>query len=279
VNLRRIFLVALICSLAAAAAMGVCGIVFSRYADETLIESMLAIGMFSLTLLGTAIVFDKHRWLAAMFCSFAFSGIGLALFLFVIWFRRELDYPLREYLGRAMSEVAVIAVVLPLAGLLALTRFDHAFLRITRLTAITLVFICAATISIPIWAENYVGEEYFKFLSVVAIATGLAIVCLPILHKLAGMPPPSETVASDVTMTIICPRCALSQTVAAGPSRCQRCRLKFVIEVEEPRCPKCGYLLFQLTEPRCPECGHALSQDDVMTESSGEKNVAPALEG
>ena len=278
VNLRKIFLIVLLASLAAAAAMGVWGVVFSRYADEKLIGSMLSVGLFSLTLLGTAIVFDKRRWLVAMCCSFAISAIGLALFLVLIWFRDVLGYPAREQLARFMGESAIVAIALPLAGLLALTRFEHGLLRMARLAAITLVFICAATISIPIWADNYVGEEYFKFLAVVAIATGLAVVCLPILHKLAGMPPPSETVARDVTMTIVCPRCSLSQTVAAGPSRCQRCRLKFTIEIEEPRCPKCGYLLFQLTEPRCPECGQALSTEDVVPASTQDNNTAQVLQ-
>jgi hypothetical protein len=262
VNLRKIFLIVLLASLAAAAAMGVWGIVFSRYADERLIGTMLSVGLFSLTLLGSAIVLDKRRWVIAMLCSFGVSGIGLLLFLTEIWFRRELGYS--ETPARLMGESAVVAVALPLAGLLALTAFQQPALRMVRLAGIALAFICAATISIPIWADRYVGEEYFKFLAVVAIATALAVVCLPILHKLAGLPPPSETVSSDVTLAITCPRCALSQTVPAGPSRCGRCRLKFVIEIEEPRCPKCGYLLFQLTEPRCPECGHALDEDDVM---------------
>jgi hypothetical protein len=268
VNLRKIFLVVLLASLAAAAAMGVWGIIFSRHADEKLIGSMLSIGLFSLTLLGSAIVLDKRRWMAAMLCSFGVSGIGLALFLIEIWLRNDLSFEAREYVGRFMGESAVVAIALPLAGLLALTAFDQPVLRLVRLGGITLVFICAATISIPIWADHYVGDDFFKFVAVVAIATALAVVALPILHKLAGMPPPSETVSMDVTMAIVCPRCALSQTVAAGPSRCHRCRLKFVIEIEEPRCPKCRYLLFQLTEPRCPECGNKLDQEDVVRPDS-----------
>ena len=61
-NLRKIFLIVLLASLAAAAAMGVWGIIFSRYADEKLIGTMLSVGLFSLTLLGSAIVLDKRRW-------------------------------------------------------------------------------------------------------------------------------------------------------------------------------------------------------------------------
>src|SRR3954451_1879768 len=232
-----------------------------------MIGSMLSVGLFSLTFLATAIAIEKGQWRGAMFCSFAVSALGLGFFLGTIWLADNLEWQTRRLLHQSMGEFAVIGVGLPLAGLLSLTRFDNQALQLVRLSTLTLVGICGATLTLGIWSGG-LEPNFEKFLAVVCIATGLGIVALPLLHKLAGLPPPSETVAVDLTMAIVCPRCALSQMVTAGPSRCQRCRLRFVIEIEEPRCPTCGYLLFQLTEPRCPECGHTLSTDDVIAGES-----------
>jgi hypothetical protein len=262
---RRLFLIALLISLTVAAALGMMGVITSTYGDRRLMGSMLSIALFSLTLLGTAIVIDKRRWRLVMFLSTAISAAGLALFLFMTWFGDSVAYPLHRQFEHVMKQLAYLAVALPMAGLLSLTRFAHPILRGIRIGTLTLVFLCAGTLSFAIWREQDLDfDQYFSVLGVISIGTGLGVVGLPLLHKLAGMPPPSETVAMDVRVTIVCPRCGTAQTVAAGESRCQRCKLRFFLEVEEPRCPKCSYLLFQLTEPRCPECGQALSGDDVM---------------
>jgi hypothetical protein len=133
-----------------------------------------------------------------------------------------------------------------------------------------MVFIAAGALSLGIWAEPR-SDEYWKGVGVVTIIAALGVVCLPLLHKLAGLPPPRETVSADVMLSLTCPRCSTTQTVAAGPSRCVKCRLRFSIEVEEPRCPKCSYLLYQLTEPRCPECGEPIGADEVLAQPQAVK--------
>ena len=128
-----------------------------------------------------------------------------------------------------------------------------------------MVFVAASVISFAVCAPyELVGYEIWRSVAVTSIFASLGVVCLPVLYKIAGMKPPSETIAADVSLTVICPRCSLSQSLKAGESQCAGCRLKFVIEVEEPRCTKCGYLLYQLTEPRCPECGAPISDADVV---------------
>ena len=272
-NYRKIFLIAFICSLAAAAGIGVFGIVSKRYGDEKLLGTMMSIALFSLTALGSAIVFDKRKWIPAMWISFGVSAIGVISFIFMVYFDRSIGYPNSELLGRFNGIIATIAIALPLGGLLSLTRFEQPFLRVLRITSITMVYVTAGIICLGIVeADEILGSDFFRVLGVAVILTALGAVCLPVLHKVAGMPPPSETVASDVELSVICPRCTLSQSLKTGPSRCARCRLRFVIEVEEPRCPKCRYLLYQLTEPRCPECGTPIDDADILTPAN-----APAV--
>jgi hypothetical protein len=156
---------------------------------------------------------------------------------------------------------------------MALTRFEHPGLRAARMTTLVMIFIAAGTISFGILGDP--GGDFDEFLGVVLILAILGVICLPLLHKLVGLPPPSETVAMDVKLLLTCPRCGEQQTLPAGPSRCAKCRLRFRIEVEEPRCPKCSYLLYQLTEPRCPECGHQLGADEVVPATVAERMPSP----
>jgi hypothetical protein len=273
-NTRKIFLIAFVCSVVAAAGIGIFGIITDNYGgDEQLLGTMASLALFSLTALGTAIVLDKRRWPPLMWTSFVISALGLAGFLFMIYFDREFDWLTRLIVRRGCWFLATIAIALPLGGLLALTRFDHPALSLFRIAGISIVYITAFIICAGILSDP--DNDYFRLLGVALILTGLAVVSLPALHKVAGMPPPSETVASDLSLTIICPRCALSQSIKPGTSRCQRCRLKFTIEVEEPRCPKCRYLLYQLTEPRCPECGTPIDGDDLITSQTP---IPPAVQ-
>ncbi|MBC8107053.1 MAG: hypothetical protein H7Z14_10725 [Anaerolineae bacterium] len=265
VNYRKIFLVAFICSLAAAAGIGVFGIVSSRYGDGHLLATMASIALFSLTALGSAIVLDKRKWRIAMMTSFGVSAVGLCLFLVMIYLRRGINSPYDQYLTQAMGLSATLAVAMPLGGLLAMTRFEQSGFRFVRIASIAMVFIAAGIICLGIIAFDNLNSDYPKLLGVAVILAALGTICLPVLHKIAGMPPPCETVASDLLITVICPRCSLSQPLTTGESRCAQCRLRFVIEVEEPRCPKCRYLLYQLTEPRCPECGTPVDNSDILT--------------
>ena len=269
---RKIFLIAFICSVVAAAAIGILGIVSKQYGDGKLLGTMASIALFSLTALGSAIVMDKQRWRPLMSISFGVSAIGAAWFIFMIYFEQNFDWDIRRIIGKTAGLLAVAGIALPLGGLLSLTRFEHTMLQAVRVTGITIVYITAGIFVFGILGDP--DQDYFKVLGVALILTALSVVCLPVLHKVAGMPPPSETVASDVRITIICPRCALQQSLSSGPSRCERCRLKFTIEVEEPRCPKCHYLLYQLTEPRCPECGTPIDVSDVIPLESASQTAS-----
>jgi hypothetical protein len=272
-NYRKIFLIAFICSLATAAMIGVYGILTTRFGSPKLIATMLTIALFSLTALGTAIVLDKHQWRIAMFISLAISAFGLLSFFTMIFFDRSFSGKNQDLLGQIMGISATLAISIPLAGLLGLTRFEQSFFQTIRVLAILLVFVSAGIICGGIIVEfDSPGFPLVKIIGVSLIFTALGVICLPVLHKLVGMPPPSETVASDLELTLVCPRCSLSQSLKTGASRCANCRLRFVIEVEEPRCPKCRYLLYQLTEPRCPECGTPIDDADILTPAN-----APAV--
>jgi hypothetical protein len=279
VRLKKIFLIVLLVSLAAAAAIGVAGILSPWRQSGPLLATMLSVGLFSLTLLGTAIAIDRRKWRVAMRVSVVISTIGVVFFLTMIWFDEAIGYPLSRTLGRLMVNVGATAVALPLGALLALTRFSHPGLNVVRVLAIALVFVTGGVMCAMIWVDP--DSDAFKLLGVLTIFTVLGVIGLPVLHKLAGMPLPSETVAPNVNIALTCPRCGTQQTLPAGQSRCARCRLKISIEVEEPRCPKCSYLLYHLTEPRCPECGQPIGADEVVpvaaaAEPAADPAAAPA---
>ena len=273
---KKLFLITLLISLAGAAAIGIVGLMMPTWGErERLLETMMSVGLFSLTLLGTAVVLEKRTpWRIAMLVSVGLSVMGLALFLFAIWYGDSLDYEDRRIIGKWMVQAAFVAVALPLAGLLSLTRFDGAALRAVRLAGIGLVFVAVLPMSAVVWSDF--NEELLRTMFAGLILAVLSVVALPILHKLAGMPPPSETVAPELEIEVVCPRCKLQQPLKTGPSRCARCRLKISIEVEEPRCPKCSYLLYHLTEPRCPECGEPLGGDEVLAPATQQAQAVPS---
>ena len=267
VNLKRVFLISLLISLAAGAVVGVIGILSPGWRLQfQLVWTMMSIGLFSLTLLGTAIVLDKRQWRGAMFVSLGVSTLGLFYYVLVIWLGNELDYLIRATLRQLMVDFAMAAVAIPLAGLLSLTRFRHPVLRFIRVISIALVLVTGAVFALAVWGNPQ--EDTWKFIGIITILSVLCVIALPLLHKLAGLPPPGETVQQETEIHLRCPRCSLDQKLRSGHARCARCKLRINIEVEEPRCPKCNYLLYQLTEPRCPECGEALGADEVVNATS-----------
>ncbi len=253
-NLKRLFLIAVLTCLSVAACLGIWAFVTGSEPHIELILTMLAVGFCSLSSLGCAIPLERGKWRVLMIAGLVCALAGLTLNLLMIWDGLDSSWPLGEVLG----VLVVWAVAIPHMGLLGLTRFagPAAFLRHAVLA---LIVVLAAILTVGFFTSPLTIS--WRVVGVLSILIALGTIGLPILQFTIGLKPPPrlETTASEIEL--VCPRCAEQQTVKAGKSACRRCRLVFTVEIEEPRCPQCGYLLYRLASPQCPECGTAVNAD------------------
>ncbi|HZZ44715.1 MAG TPA: hypothetical protein VFE58_17395 [Tepidisphaeraceae bacterium] len=258
-NLRRIFLYAVLGSLALSAAVGVAALLFGTSRNDRWILSMLSIALFSLLSLGAANAIEHRTWIRAMHGTIALCIVGVCLFLVAIWLP-DLPFVNEDFFGKLNGLIATWTIGLTVAGMLAITRFRPP-LSLVRIFSIGAIFLLAVVVTLDIFIEPD-GDLWLRITGSTAIITALGAIGTPILYKVKGIKEPVET--TPLELSIVCPRCLLAQSIASGDSRCAGCRLKFHLEIEEPRCPECNYLLYRLTTPRCPECGHALAAADVQ---------------
>lgn len=270
-NLRKAFLWAVLGSLVIAAIVGIVALLFDLRSERWIL-STLSTGLFSLLALGAAYAAERRVWTRAMQVNVALCVFGLTLFIFMIWFGRDLYNPLEDVLEKTMGLSVTWAAALTAAGMLAITRFAPGALSVIRIVALVMIVALATMISVTILADPH-ESEWYRFMGATSIATALGIVGVPILHKVHGIKTPADVVTTPTELAITCPRCLLAQTITAGDSRCAHCKLKFHLEIEDPRCPECNYLLYRLTSPRCPECGHQLAPDDVESSAPPPSSV------
>jgi hypothetical protein len=87
---------------------------------------------------------------------------------------------------------------------------------------------------------------------------------MPVLMRLDELlaPPAVETFEAPKLVQVVCPRCGMSQQIAAGGDgdRCAGCSLHIEVRVADSRCA-CGYLIVGPSGGRCPECGRALNDE------------------
>ncbi len=265
---KRAFLWTLIISLSSVALAGIVAIIaggLHSSVDEEIFVTLLTVSFFSLTSLGASIILERNRWRVGMIVALTISGVGLVLYMLVIWGVFNLNYPYpwySDWVWQMMWLIGIWSVALPHAGLLSLVQITSGSWRWVRFASLQTVFVFAMTLSVAIvfGIENAI---MIQCIGVLGILTALGSIGLPILGKVYKIDKLDQTESTPLSLKIVCPRCLLDQTVSNGHSRCGRCRLKFHIEIEEPRCPGCNYLLHRVTSAKCPECGRALSAEEV----------------
>jgi hypothetical protein len=264
-QLRRTFLLGVIGSLSLAALLGIWAFLFGNFGElewKILFTTMTA-ALFSLTSLGAAVVLERARWRIAMIFAFVLSGLGLLVYLPIIWSESIWRWVDDDNLFKLMFWLAAWSISLPHAGLLSLATFKGLF-RWVRRAAIAAVFALAMSVTLVALFEGEPDEElWFRIIGVFVILSTLGTITVPILAKVSGIDRNAGVESTAMEINITCPRCLMEQTVRSGHSRCAGCKLKFEINIEEPRCPKCDYLLHRLTSPTCPECGQTLGDDEI----------------
>ena len=264
-QLKRGFLLGVVLAVSVAALLGVWILLFETFfgIEEEVFATLGSVVLFCLPALTASGMLERGHWRAVNLAAMVVSVVGLLLFLLVIWVLQPFakNHWWDDLLWKSMALTAIWAIALPWGAMLGRTQFRDWY-RWLRFGSIFVVYLTAATISLAAVFEIE-DAPMWKLLGVLGILTALGTIALPILYKVRGMEKEAGVESTPLEMTVICPRCLLQQTVAAGPSRCTRCRLKFKIEIEEPRCPKCDYLLHRLTRPVCPECGAPLGGEEV----------------
>lgn len=257
----RIFLFAVIGSLAVAAAMGILVFLVGRsfpYDDE-LLGTMLTITLFSLTSLGCAWAWERGRWRPVAAAGIGLSAISFLIFLLGLWWDYSWGmWEAREWVFKLMGVGALWSILCAHLCLLSLARLKRQWRWVFYGTGGS-ALLFAAVLSYRIFDESHAWDADFfiRVLGILAILAGCGTICAPILHRLSAIAPEKlQTLnAAALVVALTCPRCAQAQQVAAGRSKCHKCGLKFRFEIEEETCATCGYSLYGLTSDRCPECG------------------------
>jgi hypothetical protein len=153
---------------------------------------------------------------------------------------------------KATVSLSIAAVALPHICLLALARLHWRF-EWVRYGTIAVIAALAAIIFWIIFTPGG-GGDWARLIGILGILDACGTVAVPILHRVSGIAARERVVTTDLSLSITCPRCARTQVVPAGHSRCE-CGLKFRVEIEEEHCRKCGYSLYKAASGTCPECG------------------------
>ena len=155
----------------------------------------------------------------------------------------------------------VCAVALPHAGLLSLARLKSQWKPILGI-CVALIALLAGQIIISILAEiSY--EDWYRGMGIIGIGVTCGTIAIPILHRVSRMQIREAVKTTELVLSITCPRCSRTQSLAVGRSKCAECGLKFNIEIEEENCAKCGYPLYKLESAACPECGTPFARPDA----------------
>lgn len=277
----------LLLSVVACFSLGVFATIGSILLDDEpmweFVSTIFFLGLMGLAALGCSFVLLRGVWRVGMWFGFGFLAAATLLVLDQIWLETIAStwgWGVPEFL---IGLTVTWALVIPVAGLIALTRFNN-WMRWVRFVTLTMVLLAAsmATVAMTIGFHDaywWAADFFARGMLIVVLLALLGVVTTPVLYLIAGTParPPVESTPTE--MNIECPRCLLRQTVAEGESRCRGCRLKFTIEIEEPRCPTCGYLLYRLQSPRCPECGEALAAEELGPDMAAQQPAAIGDEG
>jgi uncharacterized membrane protein YeaQ/YmgE (transglycosylase-associated protein family) len=179
VDLRRLFLQALIVSLVATALLAI-GVLLLAEFDETtwkIIGTTALLSALSLLAMPAAALLDRDRavWLAWL--TFALAGWGLAHTLYLLW--AETDEG-----GRLLVTVVAFAVAGSQASATTsrLRDDDSGAVATLYLFGVAGSVLAALLVSYPVW-RDVEGSMYYRLLAALAVAVVLVTILQPILRR------------------------------------------------------------------------------------------------
>ena len=186
---RRVFLLGLVGSMCATAALAIGILLFSEF-DETagrILGSTAALSFFSLLALPAGVLLDRGQFRTLAWASLLVSVVGLVLVLTLLWVDWE-DDP--EALGKSAMTVTALAIAGTQAAATTARRLEGDSSAVSALYALgaVLAFVLAAMVAAAVWAEID-SAGYFRALGALAVLAVLATLLQPVLRRVAGTAP------------------------------------------------------------------------------------------
>jgi hypothetical protein len=179
VDLRRLFLQALIVSLIATALLAI-GVLLLAEFDETtwkIIGTTALISAFSLLAMPAAALLDRDRTVWLAWLTFALAGWGLGHTLYLLWAETDTG-------ARLLITVVAFAVASSQASATTsrLRDDDSGAVATLYLFGIAASFFAAALVAFAIW-QGVEGGTYYRFLAALGVAVVLVTILQPILRR------------------------------------------------------------------------------------------------
>ena len=264
---QRTLLFSFLASIAACGALGVYCLLIGNLGpmEARILESTALIGAASILGLVGVMAWEHRKWHPLGMLGVYASALALLSNLVLIWSHDlRLGYLANTKAFWTLVAIAwVLAVALPHVALLSFARLHANYLWIRRATIISITLL-AALVCVAIIAEPYGDELLFRLIGIFAIADVCGTIAMPILHRVSSICTREAVRTVEPKVTLTCPRCELSQTLAVGRSSCTGCGLRFAIEIEEDVCENCGYPLYRLESAVCPECGTPINRKTIV---------------
>ena len=233
--------------------------------DTRLIASAATLAVGCLATLVAALVADHGRFPRAMRASTVVGWVGVAVWLFMIWFESAFDWRDREVIARIGGAFTLCAVWGIFSGVTLAPRSNGSAVVAVRWTVVGLSTFWAAfgefALAQPDVAEwilsTLIGRQWSeRIISASAVLVGAGSLAQPVMLRLAASKLGEGAIRGRrARVSLGCPRCGAACALETNTDgACPACKLSIRVEVDEPRC-SCGFLLYGLDSPACPECG------------------------
>ena len=233
--------------------------------DTRLIASGATLAVGCLATLVAALVADHGRFPRAMRASTVVGWVGVAVWLFMIWFESAFDWRDREVIARIGGAFTLCAVWGIFSGVTLAPRSSGSAVVAVRWTVFGLSTFWAAfgefALAQPDVAEwildTLIGQQWSgRIIGASAVMVGAGSLAQPVMLRLAASKEDEGAIRGRrARVSLGCPRCGAACALDTNTDgACPACKLSIRVEVDEPRC-SCGFLLYGLDSPACPECG------------------------
>jgi len=250
---QRGLLIAGITSITTCGAVGAYGIIVGGWGGlmEEIVGTTVTFGVASLLMMICAAAWTRRRWfpLGPIGCGGILVSVGLLLVM--IWGRTN-QWGWYDF-GEWVAACCFCSTALALVALLGLADVRREFRWVRHLTIVgiatlvLLMLLALANLLDSSWGEKLMG--------VAGIGVVCGMIAVGVVHRLSRIKNAESIRTFELTVSLVCPRCAASVEVSVGRSRCPSCGLRFNLEIDEEQCQSCGYPLYKLASDRCPECG------------------------
>jgi len=233
--------------------------------DTRLIASAATLAVGCLATLVAALVADHGRFPRAMRASTVVGWVGVAVWLFMIWFESAFDWRDREVIARIGGVFTLCAVWGIFSGVTLAPRTNGPAVVAVRWTVFALSTFWAAfgefALAQPDVAEwilgTLIGQQWSeRIIPASAVLVGAGSLAQPVMLRLSVSRLGEGAIRGRrARVSLGCPRCGSACALETNiDGACPACKLSIRVEVDEPRC-SCGFLLYGLDSPACPECG------------------------